>query len=54
MTDIDVLCPQHGLKPRPGECRCDDDTGCEGHEDYTCAGENMGRSIYCDGTCRAR
>jgi hypothetical protein len=28
----------------------DDEQGCEGHESL--AGEHMGETVYCDGTCR--
>lgn len=30
----------------------DDDDGCEGHESL--AGEHMGETVFCDGTCRPR
>lgn len=29
---------------------CEDDDQCEGHESL--AGEHMGESVYCDGSCR--
>jgi hypothetical protein len=30
----------------------DDEAGCEGHESL--AGEHMGETVYCDGTCKTR
>ncbi|OBG21506.1 hypothetical protein A5768_25705 [Mycolicibacterium fortuitum] len=32
------------------DCECEDDNECEGHESL--AGEHMGESVYCDGSCR--
>ena len=40
-----------GAYLRPEEYEDDDELECEGHESL--AGEHMGETVYCDGSCRA-